>query len=247
MSLKKAVLVDRDPKLLDRLSAELARGGIAVEALSSTSGLTPDLLALSAPDWLVVDAELPGLSRPARLVVVRSRKARLPLLRVGVTTDGDPAAAQQACGASAAVSRGALVVEGARPLGIGAAGEVDVRAIIDGVLGRAPAIKGAQRYEIAVDLFSDHTFWIGRGGKPLGVFVATTVQPPVGEKVELKLELMGKRTLLVHGAVAWQRSRRAFGAKQPPGVGIALADLSEEEKLVVDRFLDQREPLTWIG
>ena len=72
-------------------------------------------------------------------------------------------------------------------------------------------------------------------------------QPPVGEQVELVVDLMGRRKVALSGQVAWQRARRTFGARQPPGVGVAVAGLSEEDKLVVDRFLDQREPLTWLG
>lgn len=244
MSLRKVVLVDRDRALLDRLSVELARGGAAVETLSSTAGLTPDLLALSAPDWLVLDAGLPGMSRAALLVVARSLKARLPMVRVVVVTEGGPDAALDVPGATA-IPRATLCAEGGAALGI-VATAVDVRAVIDSVLGRAEPAKGSQRYEVTIDLFSDTTFWTGKD-KAMGVFVVTSVPPAVGEKVSLAVSLMGRKTLELEGEVAWLRTRRSFGLKQPPGVGVRLLDVAEEQRLSIDRFLEQREPLMWIG
>ncbi|HEX4802477.1 MAG TPA: hypothetical protein VFV14_03140, partial [Myxococcaceae bacterium] len=60
MPLKRAVLVDRDPLLLSKLTGEMSQSGFIVESLSSGVGLTPDLLELSSPDFLLLDAELPG-------------------------------------------------------------------------------------------------------------------------------------------------------------------------------------------
>ncbi|HEY3450599.1 MAG TPA: hypothetical protein VGK67_29860 [Myxococcales bacterium] len=246
MSLRKAVLVDRDPALLDRLSVELARGGAAVETLSSTAGLTPDLLALSAPDWLVLDAGLPGMTRGALLVIARSLKSRLPLLRVMVVTEGE-CDAERDCPGATAIPRATLCAEGSAALGIVAAA-VDVRAVIDGVLGRATpsALPRGERYEVAIDLFSDATFWVGKD-KAVGVFVVTNVQPALGEQVSLAVTLMGRKTLELKGEVAWLRTRRSFGLKQPPGVGVKLVGSGEEQRLAIDRFLEQREPLMWIG
>ena len=248
MSLRKAVLVDRDPALLDRLSVELARGGAAVETLSGTAGLTPDLLALSAPDWLVLDAGLPGITRAALLVLARSLKARLPLTRVIVVTEGEFDAARDCPGATA-IPRATLCAEGSAVLGIVGSEAVDVRAVIDSVLGRAsPSSAGlaGQRYEVTVDLFSEATFWVGKDSA-LGVFVVTSVPPPLGDRVSVAVSLMGRKTLEVRGEAAWLRTRRSFGLKQPPGVGVKLVGLAEEQRLAIDRFLDQREPLMWIG
>ncbi|MGC4122543.1 MAG: hypothetical protein QM765_49800 [Myxococcales bacterium] len=244
MSLRKAVLVDRDPALLDRLAVELARGGAAVETLSSTAGLTPDLIALSAPDWLVIDAGLPGLSRAALFVLVRSLRARLPLARVVVVAEGGLDAAREAPGATA-LSRATLVADGAAALGI-VATAVDVRVVIDSVLGRVAAAPGGQRYEVAIDLFSDATFWVGKD-QAMGVFVVTSVPPAMGEQVALGVSLMGRKPLELKGVVSWQRTRRSFGLKQPPGVGVKLVGVDEEQRLAIDRFIEQREPLMWIG
>jgi len=244
VSLRKAVLVDRDPALLDRLSVELARGGVAVETLSGTAGLTPDLLALSAPDWLVIDAGLPGLSRSALYVIVRSLRARLPLVRVVVVGAGELDAERDFPGATG-LPRETLCAQGSAALGI-VASAVDVRAVIDSVLGRLTPVPGGQRFEVTVDLFSDATFWVGKD-QALGVFVVTSVPPAVGEAVSLSVNLMGRKSLELKGVVAWLRTRRSFGLKQPPGVGVRLQDLGEEARLAIDRFLEQREPLMWIG
>ena len=57
----RVVLIDRDPQLIARISGELMRAGMQVEGLSSTLGLTPELLALSTPDVVLLDTGLPSL------------------------------------------------------------------------------------------------------------------------------------------------------------------------------------------
>ena len=89
MPLQRAVLVDRDPLLLSRLTGELSQSGFVVESLSTVVGLTPDLLELSNPDFLLLDGELPGIKHSALMVLIRSLKARRPL-KVAVSTSVDP-------------------------------------------------------------------------------------------------------------------------------------------------------------
>ena len=121
---------------------------------------------------------------------------------------------------------------------------VDARAIIDMVLGKQ-ASTGEQRFEAALDLFSEHNFYVDRKGALCGVFIASPLLSPVGQLVGLKLTLMGRKVVEAQGRVAWQRPRRTYGGKVPPGMGIGLEKLDEEARLAIDLFLEQREPMIW--
>jgi Tfp pilus assembly protein PilZ len=244
VGVKRAVLVDRDAALLSRLSGELERTGLLTETLSSTDGLTPDLLALSAPDWLVLDEGLPGLTRAALLVLVRSLKARLPLLQVAVSCERPSAQVEAELAADRAVPRELLLREGgaALQLDAGVPSSVDVRALIDDVLGKAPA-EQSRLFEVALDLFGDSNVYLGNGGGVEGIFVATAVLPAIGHKVQLRLNLFGRKSFEAEGEVAWQRPRSSFGGKIATGVGVKLTAVGEEARLALDRFVELREPL----
>jgi len=247
VSVRSAVIADRDSGLLRRLGGELAHNGVEIEALDSTSGLTPDLLALSAPDFLVLDAELPGLAPAALLVLVRSMKARLPLLQVVVTTEGPVARLERTLAADRVVPRNVLETQGAGALGLASSppSRVDVRAILDDVLGRSSS-PDEPTFDVTLDLFSDHNLWIGGKNREVGLFVATSVLPRVGQTVDVTVHVMGKTTLHFKGEVLWQRPRKSFAGRMPTGIGVRLREASEETKLAMDRFLELREPLMWM-
>lgn len=247
MSLRRAVVVDRDPAVLARLEVELGRLGYAVETVDSVVGLTPDLVALSQPNVLVLDAGMPGLDAAGLFVLVRSLKARLQL-KVAVSTEEDARALKEKLGADHCVSRVELVASGVQAFGVKAQAEksIDVRALIDEVLGkRAPSEQTA--FEVKLDLFSESRLCVGRDGGAPGVFVATTDLPAVGQRVELKLNLFGKRKLHLRGEVAWHRAPSGYGGAKSSGFGAKLLDLSEEENRALMQLLEIREPLTWIG
>ncbi len=242
----RAVLVDRDPTLLSRLTGELSRSGFVVESLSSTVGLTPDLLDLAKPELLLLDHELPGMNHAALLVIIRSLKARHPL-RVVVSTEQDPRLLKDKVLADQVVARARLVAEGARALGLSTASgsTVDLRAIIDEVLGQRPA-SSIQSIELRIDLFSKGNFCVANDGR-LGVFVPSTVLLPVGQRVELQIDLLGREKLKFTGEVVWQRGHSSFGGKVATGVGVRLLDVSEAQRQAISRFLETRQPLNWAG
>ena len=107
MALKRAVVVDRDPAVLGRLVTELGRQGFLAETLDSAIGLTPDLLALGAPELAVFDAELPGLDPRALATVVAALKAQLAI--DVVVTARNPDAALRVTGADRALARERLL------------------------------------------------------------------------------------------------------------------------------------------
>jgi Tfp pilus assembly protein PilZ/CheY-like chemotaxis protein len=249
VGLKKAVLVDRDGAVLAKLGAELKGAGYLVESLDSTLGLTPDLLARSEPDLLVMDAELPGLEMSALLVLVRSMRARQSL-KVVISTSGEPGALQKRLSPDQVIRRSKLLAEGTRALGVlttGKASSLDVRALIDEVLGGKPEPM-AKAIQVRVDLFSQSNFYVPGGevgGGAPGLFWATASPPPVGQKVDLSVDLNGSKLKLA-GEVVWQRAAGALGPKLPPGVGIRL-DSAPNEGAAIQKFFEFRQPISWPG
>ncbi len=244
MSLQRAVLVDRDPLLLSRLTGELSRSGFVVESLYTVVGLTPDLLELSNPDFLLLDAELPGMKHAALIVIIRSLKARRPV-KIAVSTSEDPSLIKTRLGPDLVVGRVQLLEEGAKALGVtlGPESKVDVRAIIDEVLGQKCA-GDVQVLEVKIDLFSKGNFYVGKDNR-LGVFVPTAVLLPVGHKVQIHLELMGNARITLTGEVAWQRSHSSFGGRVASGIGVKPLEIPVQHRKAIDHFVQTRQPITW--
>ncbi len=247
-SLGHAVIVDRDPALLARLAAELSACGFATETLASTLGLTPDLLELSAPNLVVLDAELPGIEWPAVLVITRSLKARRSA-RIVLSTEGPPEVMAKRVPADQVLPRQKLLVEGARALGFTPGQEplLDVRALLDEVLG-SRAGRAGQPLEVRVDLFSKSNLYRLAGDADVsGVFVASSLFLPIGQRVKVSLELLSRHRIETEGEVVWHRPHSSFGGRVATGFGIKLLSLSAAHQQVIARFLDAREPLIWGG
>lgn|GEM_PF-3469339 len=244
MSLRRAVLVDRDPLLVSRLTGELSRRGFVVESLSSVIGLTPDLLSLSNPDFLLLDAELPGVKPAALLVIIRSLRARRKL-QIAVSTSGDPGWIKTQLLPDVLVLRDALLREGERALGIAAEpqSKVDVRALVDEVLGQKSA-GDVQALEVKINLFSKGNFYVGKDNQ-LGVFIPTAALLPVGQKVEIHLDLMESAIFSISGEVAWQRSHGSFGGRIASGIGVKPLEIPPEHRAAIDKFVQTRQPITW--
>jgi CheY-like chemotaxis protein len=241
----RAVVVDRDALLLARLSAELAQNGFTVETLASMIGLTPDLLELSEPDLLLLDAELPGMDHPALLVIARSLKARRPT-RIILSTDTDAPALAKRVPADRVLARSELLSQGAVALGLTVAGEprFDLAGLIDRVLSRRGEEASQEALLVRVDLFSKCNFYVTPGkSAPAGVFFATSVLSPIGQRLLVDLQLLGRPSIRFSGEVAWVRPHSSFGGRVPTGVGLRFLDLPEADRMTVDGFLEVREPL----
>ena len=114
----RVVVIDRNARLLQRIERELQAVGMFVETLDSTLGLTPELLNLSAPDVLLLDAGLPGLPLDVIPVIfddLRKRR-RVRCILVFEGAPAEVAAAAHAAHADAGVPRQALLQVGARAL-----------------------------------------------------------------------------------------------------------------------------------
>jgi CheY-like chemotaxis protein len=244
VGLQRAILVDRDPMLLSRITGELSRSGYLVETIDSTVGLTPDLLELSNPDLLVLDAELPGIKHSALLVIVRSLKARQSV-KVIISSEQNASLIRDQLGADLAVPRSKLIAHGAAALGLNLTldAEVDVRAIIDEVLGKK-ITSDVQVIELRIDMFSKANFYIGQDSQ-LGVFVPANLLLPVGQRVELQMDLLGRHLIKLTGEVAWKRSHSALGGRIVSGMGVKPREIPAADKKTIAQFLETREPLAW--
>lgn len=247
MAFFRALLVDRDSMVLARICAELEQLGYSVETLGSTIGLTPELIALSVPSLVLFDAQLPGLEPAALVVLVRSLRER-KTTRVLISSSSPLEPLQMQFGAESVISRATLTSTGANALGVtvSKAARLDVRGLIDEVLGARP-VAAAQRIDVRIDMFSKSNFYVSGPGLLGGVFLATAVLQPVGQKVELSVELNGRTTLTMDAEVAWQRSHLSFGGRVSTGMGIKFTGPTPMEKQIIARFIEAREPVTWTG
>lgn len=219
---------------------------MVVESLSSTIGLTPDLVTLSRASIVVVDAELPGLSMAGLLVLARSLEARRNL-KLFLTSDGELSRLKSvAVGTATLVARAALLESGASALGVKLPEQrvpLDVRALLDEVLGSSGAPTDELLITTRIDLFSRSNFYADAAGNVVGVFVATSAPPQVGQKVHLTLDLLGKTKLELKGEVEWLRGSGSFGIRSASGVGVRVIDLRPDEQAAIARLLHEREPL----
>jgi CheY-like chemotaxis protein len=244
VGLQRAILVDRDPMLLSRLTGELSRSGYLVETIDSMVGLTPDLLELSNPDLLLLDAELPGIRQSALLVIVRSLKAR-QAVKVIISSEQNAGLIRDQLGADLGVPRAKVISHGAAALGLNLTldAEVDVRAVIDEVLGKKITSE-VQVIELRIDMVTKANFYIGQDSQ-LGIFVPANLLLPVGQRVELQMDLLGRHLIKLTGEVAWQRSHSAFGGRIVSGMGIKPREIPEAHQKAIAQFLETREPLAW--
>lgn len=246
MLLRRALLVDRDPQVLTRLAAELSRAGYLTEALSSTVGLTVDLVTLARPDELYLDAELPGLSDAGLMVLCRSITARG--IEVRLSTDRPPGDYQSLVGGGLVLARETLLAKGVAAFGVAVPDRpprIDVRAVLGEVLGRSVAPE-VLPMEAKIDLFSKSNFYLGADGRLAGAFIATRTIPPVGQKVALTLELFGRKKIELSGRVDWQRPLSQVGLKTVTGVGIRFETIDEAARRSIQALLDEREPLVGV-
>jgi Tfp pilus assembly protein PilZ len=100
---------------------------------------------------------------------------------------------------------------------------------------------------------SPTNFYTGLAGGEVitagGLFVATYQMPKLGETVLLEISLPGGYEFLAKAIVAWTRSavdtssgsmRAAAG---PPGFGARFAEITEEGRRLIQRYVKNRQPL----
>jgi Tfp pilus assembly protein PilZ len=104
------------------------------------------------------------------------------------------------------------------------------------------------RVEVAVSLVSEHNFYVGvtRRIDSGGVFVATSLPPPVGTRVQVRLGLADGRKIDLEGEVAFLRAKTATTGRQPAGCGVRLVGLPGWVVDAVERFFQARQPIVYV-
>jgi uncharacterized protein (TIGR02266 family) len=116
---------------------------------------------------------------------------------------------------------------------------------------REPSADGNRRQhlryavELDVTLSSEHNFFQGfsENISAGGVFIATHHVKPIGERMEIVLNLPdGAEPVRVIGEVRWVR-HYAEASNTPPGIGLRFVDLAPGDEARIAEFLKDREPL----
>ena len=105
----------------------------------------------------------------------------------------------------------------------------------------------AARYSVDLDvtMSSDHDFYAGfaENISSGGLFVATYVRRPKGDRMEITLNLPGyPEPIRAVGEVRWLREFSEH-SNVPPGLGVRFVELAEGAASAIDSFLQDREPL----
>lgn len=111
----------------------------------------------------------------------------------------------------------------------------------------APQRRAHARYSVDLDvsLGSDHNFYAGftENLSEGGVFVATHLIKPVGERLELTIHLPDSDAVIRGvGEVRWLRAY-SEQSNVPPGMGVRFLDLEPGSLEAIEGFLKQREPM----
>jgi hypothetical protein len=125
---------------------------------------------------------------------------------------------------------------------------IDLLALIDEELVDEPRARPQPtRVEVNVSLVSEHNFYVGatRRIDSGGVFVATSLPPPVRTRLQVRLGLADGRKVDVEGEVAFIREKGATTGRQPAGCGIRLTGLPGWASESIDRFIGARQPIVF--
>ncbi|MGI5863853.1 MAG: PilZ domain-containing protein [Myxococcales bacterium] len=174
-------------------------------------------------------AQIIDLTRP------KARPASAPI----------PAPAQQAAPASAP-QQPAAPVAAARPAAAPQASPPAAGQVAAAGADRRQSPR--HRLQVEVSLSSESNFFTGFSGdiSETGIFVATyeTLLPP-GTPVDLSLKLPARPALSLSGVVRWVRDSTDRTPGVFPGMGIEFRQLSSQDAVAVQAFLQKREPMFW--
>ncbi len=93
--------------------------------------------------------------------------------------------------------------------------------------------------EVNVDLFSADTFFTGftENISEGGLFIATSASFPLGERLRVRLSLMGGDPQEYLVVVCWVRPDGGINGL-PGGMGVQFLDLPERERTRLQKFVD---------
>jgi uncharacterized protein (TIGR02266 family) len=99
--------------------------------------------------------------------------------------------------------------------------------------------------ELDVSLGSDHNFYAGfaENVSAGGLFIATHMLQPVGERIEFRVNLPGASNVVRGlGEVRWVRDY-CESSNVPPGMGLRFINLAPGSEELIAEFLAQRDPI----
>ena len=125
---------------------------------------------------------------------------------------------------------------------------LDLMALIDEELvveHRRPPMNA--RVDVNVSLVSEHNFYVGitRRIDSGGVFIATSMPPAVGTRVQVHLGLADGRKLELEGEVAFLRGKSTTTGRQPAGCGVRLHGVPGWAVDAIERFFQARLPIAF--
>lgn len=93
--------------------------------------------------------------------------------------------------------------------------------------------------EVQVDLFSDDTFFTGftENVSEGGLFIATSAPFAIGDELDVRLTLMSTTPRTYRVVVRWVRPTVSSGGL-PGGMGVQFLDLTEQERVALQHFVD---------
>jgi Tfp pilus assembly protein PilZ len=209
-----------------------------VEPLAAVAGAER---ALSRSDVLVFPALLvdAGPARPHPRPVERLRAP---------TLIPSPPAAQPPRAAAAPAPDLALAAGDQPPPRAPARPSPDLMALIDDeLIGEHRRPPMSTRVDVNVSLVSEHNFFVGvtRRIDSGGVFIATSMPPAVGTRVQVHLGLADGRKLELSGEVAFLRAKSATTGRQPAGCGVRLHGVPGWAVDAIERFFQARLPIAY--
>jgi hypothetical protein len=223
-----------------------AKVGVRVVMVAPSREIVEPLAAVAGAERAFARTDV--LSRPL-VVVERAVGAGLVGGHRHGATDGAPAPAPLPAPAPAPLPAPALEAADARSAGPSRRSpSVDLLALIDEELVDEPKTRPAiTRVEVNVSLVSEHNFYVGQSRRmdSGGVFIASSVPPPVGTRLQVRLGLADGRKVELAGEVAFVREKSATIGRQPTGCGVRLLDLPGWALEAVERFILARQPIVY--
>lgn len=105
-------------------------------------------------------------------------------------------------------------------------------------------IEAEVNVETQTNFYGGFTFDISTGGLFVTMFDA---MPEVGEEVALRFTVPGGAPIHVRARVAWRRDTHTSSADALPGVGLQFLELPQAARECVERFVNAREPIFFVG
>ena len=96
-----------------------------------------------------------------------------------------------------------------------------------------------------LNLNTDHQFYNGfsENIEEGGIFVATFDPKPEGSKVLVNFKLAGGRKVAARGIVHFVIEYNPLATEMAPGMGVRFTDLLANDKVAIEEYLKQREPM----